>query len=256
MQDPHVVSLTYRFAAESGRTYVNPMPVFISQPEFTGTLDSGRFVAVMARHYAVPDDARQVVDAYLRAWQIAASLKEGHYIAFEFADAKVIDRTPPPVGTVIGHGQVMLPHFTLDASCHSEICSFQYPAPPVNFAATPTVEILWARYDQWRNGKEPIYSMAYFCETALHAAADCQRRAKRQGAAKKFDIDKNLLGKLGELSSCRGGNLEGRKGDTLMATAAEYNWLTAAIPAIILHIGAVESGKARGTLSMSDLPPL
>src|SRR4029077_1846562 len=63
------------------------------------------------------------------------------------------------------------------------------------FRITPDVSTLSNRYWGYREGKEPLQAMAYFCLTVLLAGA--KGRGK---AAAMFRIDAAVLRKLGELT--------------------------------------------------------
>jgi hypothetical protein len=256
MKDPHVVTLTYHLRVEPGRTYKNPTPVTVDRPEFAGVLANGIFTVTMVAHFATADEAKDSVDPVLRAWELSAVVGRGHDISFQFDSAEVVDRAPPPPGTVFAHVQGLVSRVTVGSSFSAEVSSPDYPKPPATFVASAIVETLCARYNRWRKGNESLYSMAYFCDTVLRGATDSHKGSTRQEAAKKYAIELEVLRKVGELSSLRGGDLEGRKAGTKVATPSEQDWLQAAISAIILQVGAIDAGSATATLKMTDLPPL
>lgn len=141
-----------------------------------------------------------------------------------------------------------------------------YPAPPTGFKASPNVRTLWDRYQHYREGRESLPGMAYFCLTLLETMAgrqpeDAAKKRKisnaRKKAAEKYHIDENVLAKLGDLSSARGDARTARKA-TAMArshTPAEVAWTESAIRAIIHRVGKVDARvTGLALISMKHLP--
>ena len=212
----------------------------------------------MKEHYASEEEAKSVVEEFLRAWEIDSALRIGGTgMLFAFERAQVIDRNPPPPGTVL----VAVPTGRLTVRAHAptvHVTRRAYPAPPAVFRVSPDVETLWQRYQFHRQGSEPLPGMAYFCLTRLEASAGGPPKA-REKAVTKYAIDKKVLDKLGELSSERGDPKTARKA-TAMArfhTPAEVAWTESAIRAIIRRVGEVVAG-ATGlpVITMKDLPRL
>jgi hypothetical protein len=91
--------------------------------------------------------------------------------------------------------------------------------------------------------------MSYFCVTLLEKFGGGSRRE----AATNYRIDINVLHKLGELSSDRGGMTDARKATARAPlTDIERSWVEAAIRAIGGHLA--EGSDA--PLTMTDLPSL
>ena len=84
---------------------------------------------------------------------------------------------------------------------------WQSPPPPVDLSASPDVETLWFRYEMYRQDKEPLASMAYFCLTVIEALAGGSRRR----AAKTLVVDFSILDTLGRLVSQKGDAKTARK---------------------------------------------
>ena len=113
---------------------------------------------------------------------------------------------------------------------------------------TPEVEVLWARICHYLASQEPLLSMAYFCLTFLE-------RGNRELAATHYAIHRDVLRKLGELTSNRGDNLVARKrkGPAIPLSGQETAWIEETIKAIVRHIASRKPGV---TLTMADLPSL
>jgi hypothetical protein len=97
--------------------------------------------------------------------------------------------------------------------------------------------------------------MAFFCLTVVEASA-----GGRLAAAKKYGIEKNVLGKLGELTSERGDRLTARKvrrnKPMRPLTGAETAWVLSVLEAIIIRIGDTRDITCLPKIKMSDLPYL
>ncbi len=85
-----------------------------------------------------------------------------------------------------------------------------YPEPPSRFRESQDVEVMWLRYEGYRDGKEPLTAMAYFCLTVVEARSG-PKGQKRPNAAKQLKVEPKVLSKLGELSSQVGDNQKARK---------------------------------------------
>lgn len=163
MRDPHVESLRYRLDTSETTTYENPPAVEVSRDEFECRLNDGVLTCRMREHYPTVEEARRVVDGFLRSWEIKAALELGRgEMRFQFEDSHMVDRDPPPPGSsqVIQVSAASVGVSTVLGRVH--VTRNKYPGAPTTFAATPDVETLWQRYENYLDGKEPLLSMAYF----------------------------------------------------------------------------------------------
>jgi hypothetical protein len=102
MRDPHVESLRYRLTTSSSTTFDAPPPVPVEKDDFRAELRDGILTVEMKQHCASIDAAREAVDGFLRAWEIDVALRLGPgEFQFVYQDAHVVDRDPPPRGTLI-----------------------------------------------------------------------------------------------------------------------------------------------------------
>ena len=209
----------------------------------------------MTQHFPTCDEARVSVDAYLKSWEITASLKAGYQeFTFAYDHCGVIDRDPPPPGTIRWLAVTMQGKITVSSSATVSIARGSYPEPPPAFSITPLVEMLWNRHRRFASGNEPLFSMAYFCLTALERSSGGRREA-----AARYNIEFTVLDKIGELSSTRGGAADARKVvNTVLtpATPREQEWVNSAVRAVILQVGTVEAGACSDILTMAMLPIL
>jgi hypothetical protein len=126
-----------------------------------------------------------------------------------------------------------------------------YPEPPSDMKLTPDLEALWMRYIGHQANREPLPAMAYFCLTVLETSA-----GDRSHAARKFNIDSKVLGKIGELTERRGNPRTARKmaANFVQHTPQEISWLEEAIKLIIRRVAENASGAVCPKITMKDLP--
>jgi hypothetical protein len=269
MRDPHVVWLEYRLQPSSHVAFENPPPIEHETDTFIMRLSEGVARFEMKEHYASEEEAKSVVEEFLRAWEIYTALRFGAAeMRFSFERPHVIDRKPPPPGTTLV--VALADRLTLKGEATVALTAVRraYPAPPTGFRVSPNVGTLWDRYQHYREGREPLPGVAYFCLTFLETMAGgppegAARKRKiseaRKKAAQKYQIDENVLGKLGDLSSTRGDARTARKVTANMTplSPAEAAWIDSATREIIRRVGEVDAG-ATGlpAITMKHLPPL
>lgn len=258
MRDPHVEKLHYETYSGEGISFKNPPPVSLSNQLGTFELRDGHLTVSPAGHYADPAQARAVVEPFLRAWEMEADLKGNlETIRFKFLHAETVDRNPPAEGEresqtlqVTGAAQISI---TGHAKLH--LVHKEYPQPPGAFRSTPEVEMAFRRWKQYRDGLEPLPSMAYFILTILQTNAGGQRQA-----AEIYRIDYKVLNKISHLSSTKGTAATARKaprnGKVDELTSRENLWLEAATRILIRRLGEHASGTPLKKVTLADLPSL
>jgi len=256
MRDPHVVSLTYKVTSPETVRFDSAPPVVFDTAQMRITLAPGMLTVEPKTHFASAERAREAIDPFLRSWEIDAALRFGRSeIVFAFEDAQIVDRDPPKPGS---------PH-TIEVASVETASAFdkvtvtvsrgKYPEPPSFFTASPDVETLWQRYQGYLDGREPLLSMAYFCLTLLESGG-----RNRRAAANAFGISKEVLDKLGELTSKRGdartARKFGRAASRTPLTIAESSWVEEATKVLIRRVGETSHVATRPMVTMADLPPL
>ena len=264
MRDPHVATLRYRLVPANTLSFDHPVPVERREEAFFVRLADDILTFEMIEHHASEESAKECVQRYLEAWRIDVGLRFGHReIGFEFLDANVIDRDPPPgTGQVIHAKIAMAGAGALDATVH--VSRRQYPEPPRGFVVSPAVKSMWDRYEMYLERRDPLTDMANFCLTALETSATSAEdpRHKRSKAAKQYNIDEGVLSNLGWLAAEVGDDETARKrthgGERRRHTEAERVWMEAAVRALIRRAGEWASDPdAQGQkLTMNDLPKL
>jgi hypothetical protein len=255
--DFHVVSLTYKLQPSDQVTYDSPTPVEFETEDVRFRLASGKLLCEMKGHISTAEEARAVVEPVLRAWEVDADLRWNRgELRFEFDAADIVDRSPRLPGVVRGHADVLLGVAAVSAvgTVSVHVTRAHYPDPPGAFRLNPDAESILLRYQGYLDGREPLPSMAYFCLTVLEATG-----GSRASAARKYRIDRAVLGKLGELTSRRGDRLSARKataGPALPLTGPETAWLEAALKTLIWRLGDTRRATALPLITLADLPTL
>jgi len=246
MNDPHVVSLTYKIIEEDGFKFNDPPDVEVDTPDFKGRLSQGVLTLEPKDHFESEAHVRPRADEFLRGWEITAALHYGRSeFHFRFQGSSIVDRQAGPGKHFID----LSDNLHMSMTVNVEKYSASYPAPPDNFRLTPEVEVIWNRYSRYIEGKEPLPSMAYSCLTFL------ERDKHRELAAKDYGIEIQVLKTLGELTTNRGDVTTARKfkPPLLPLSSSEQTWIESTIKAIIVHLA---SKKPDHVLKMTDLPPL
>lgn len=256
MRDPHVVALHYTLETTPGHEFDNPPPLSVARPEFDARLDNGALVVTPREHYASAEAVRTIVEPFLRAWETDVLLHRLQKIRFAFERAEVVDRDPPAAGQPIeAHADIRLAEMTLSATA---TCYWRtYPSPPGAFAQTPIVDRMRVRFEEFREGRDSVFGTAYYCLTEIEQSVQGGKgRAARTLAAGRYGIDVDILNRIGELSSERGGPREARKAGKPAATLDERQWLHEALRAVIRRVARAEAGDVESVLTLADLPPL
>ncbi|AZS13980.1 hypothetical protein [Paenibacillus lutimineralis] len=237
MNDPHVNFLEYHLETDDEIEYIEDTELKFENEDFDMHLKNGVLICSLKKHFSEVKEAREVVEQLLKSWEIDVALRIGTgELSFKFHYADVIDRSPQndkiiDLGTVSFSGRST---FTANLN----IVRGNYPKVPTDFLASTNVEILWARYKMYLDGKDQLLSMAYFCLSYIEGLA-----GTRGKASSKYKINLDVLNRLGSLSSEKGDVLSARKGKTnsfLPITDDEKHWIENAVKVIIRRIGEYE----------------
>ncbi|MCY4237465.1 MAG: hypothetical protein OXC93_03795 [Rhodospirillaceae bacterium] len=257
MNDPHVVALNYRIDHGDTIDYGRAESLDREEPGFRLTVKEGKARFELKEHYATEEDARGAVAEYIRVWEFDATLNYGSSDSFRlmFEDSEIIDRNPT-AGRISITARFGAPSVSVAASV--VIRPPDYPQPPSDIALNPDASVMHLRYLGYRGGHEPLGGMANFCLTVLEASTG-KRPKQRSAAAKLYNVDERVLGKIGELSACKGG-AAARKAPGLAKefSAQERHFLEQALEAIIRRVAqrARTPDADLPKISWSDLPPI
>ena len=252
MNDPHVVALIYRVDHGNSIDYSKAAPLNHDEPGFRLTVEDNRARLDFKEHYATVEQARESLAEYIRLWEFRAQLEHGpNSFRLEFDKPEVIDRNPT-------QGEVSISaHFRAGKATGSAkltIVASDYPQPPAKMALNPDVETMHHRYMGYRQGREPLPALAYFCLTVLEQAA-----GERKKAADTYQIQRKVLDNIGKFTSTRSGP-DARKYKRVATelSSQERNFLGSAVRAIIRRMAEKHFAPDGDLpiLSLSDLPSL
>ena len=253
MNDPHVVALIYRIEHGDSIDYSKANPLVVDEPRFRLSVEDMRARFEFKVHHATAEQARDAIADYIRVWEFDATLKRGNPDSFRlrFEKPEITDRNPTPgairlSGCLVGGVASMSAKLTVSTP--------NYPSPPSDLAIDPEAETMHGRYMGYRQKREPLPSMAYFCLTVLEAGA-----GSRKAAARKYGIDISVLAKIGDLTANRGGAQARKAGGVATELShQEHRFLDRAVKAIVRRV-AERAHAPTGvlpTISLSDLPSL
>lgn len=182
------------------------------------------------------DGAKRMVEPFLESWKIYTTLisSEGEF------NFKYLDYEKEVISNII-IPELSEATIKITGLVKCLIEKNKYPEIPKNFSSNTDVEILFYRYLQYLNGNEPLLSMAYFCLSYLENISG----GTRSKAVKKYAIEKDVINRLGDLSSARGDVTSARKGnkhDFKPLTFKEEKWVEKCVKSIILRIGEINAG--------------
>ncbi len=252
MNDPHVESLRYNLRTDESLEFDAPPPLERETDNFRLRLEEGVLTVWPKANFASAEAAKELVGAYLRAWEIHEATRSGRRrLRFEFESAHITDRDPLPDGPRTA--EYVTSRFDTVRSVRREPeRPSSYPAPPRTFAASPDVETMWQRYEGYLEGREPLLSMAYFCLTVLeHTARNAPGNSKLKKVGNVYGVNEKVLRELGRLSSTAGDLASARKVDDqsqgLPLTQQEEDWVKRCVVVLIRRAGEVAADPQAAT---------
>lgn len=254
MNEPVVTQLFYDLKLSSELAFNNPPPLEQELCDFKFILQAGQLEVTMKREVQTEKDARNIVDPYLRSWELDHFLTTGRKeFWFHFKNSIIVDKKPTRPGDIVIHvGVAEL--IVLGEEVTWTLTKKNYPNPNFSLSITPDVETLISRYEDFTKKKEPLLSMAYFCLTVLEASG-----GNLKSASLKYNIHKDALKKLSELTSTRGNMTESRKAKGRTAfeplTTKEIDWINATVRILIRRKAEYEH-EPTGSFCLIDLAAL
>jgi hypothetical protein len=256
VKNPHVKSLQYRLSHIELVDYDKAPPLEFENDQFTVRVSGREVIFQLKQHYSTTEAAREAVDPYARAWEIQAGLDQtpGCFV-LEWEGAEIIDLAPSADGKIANVGFASLPIKLVVTASYKE-----YPSPPMDFSVNGWVDAMYMQFQRYRDGKDSLPKMAYFCLTVLEQSIGDTKSKRRPATAAHYGIQLELLRKLGDLTERRGTSGEARKSTTdgqfKPYSRQERVWIEKAVELIIRRVA---ERKALGEvklpeISMHDLP--
>ena len=266
MNNQRVKTLYYRLIPAKNVNYKKAQPIFEDTDDFRMSIDDDNAIFEMKKCYATVDEARGIVDNYLYQWEILIGLEHApDDLIFKFQRADIIDKQISTndkhiINVDSAHHIIFSDEVTVNVSYG------KYPNRPKFFSMSPDVRTMYFRYKEYKQGREPLTSMAYMCltifQTSVRELEGPKKKSNlREKAACCYKIDKKVLDKIGELTS-KGNEKEARKFDTknkgfIPLTPQEKEWIEKAVKILIRRAGewAYDSTILQ-QITMDDLPNL
>ena len=253
MNDPHVEALIYVVEHDERSNYSSAKTVEIEHTNFHLRLEDNEARFELKEHYPTRRQAQEAIQPFIKQWELIASLKSGPgAFTLKFKRPEMIDRRPTP-----GVISISLDPISVDVTLSrpTVTVSRQYPQPPSERRMkidNPDVQTMLNRYIGYRQGREPLPSMAYFCYEVF---------AKRLGkdakhAAEKHKIAHKLIRRVSNLASNKGGD-QARHQSAIEypLTHLEVQFLETSVAAMIMRgaMVAADPNQPMDTIDGSNL---
>ena len=242
MNDPHVVALEYRIEHGSELDWSKASPLDVREDAFDLRVENQRVRFAMKAHFATESDARNFLEDYIRNWELEVALTRGpNAFRLRFEQSCLIDRNPAPHAISLKAQASAEPaRASIDLAPPAPP---SYPPPPAGIKRSPDVDSMFHRYAGYREGREPLATMAYFCLTVLEQAARQKiqdANGKRNAAVQWYGIPKEALEQVGKLCTTKGG-ADARKAEGLSSqlTPQEKRYLESAVVGFIPRAATV-----------------
>ena len=176
MNDPHVDALIYVVEHDESSNYSLAKTVEIEHTSFRLRLEENEACFELKEHYPTWHEAQQVIQPFIKQWELIASLKSGPgAFTLKFKRPEMIDRRPTPGMISVSADPVF---FNFTVSRPTVTVSRQYPHPPSERRMNidhPDVQTMLNRYIGYRQGREPLPSHGLFLLRGIRQTAR-QRR--------------------------------------------------------------------------------
>jgi hypothetical protein len=258
VSDPHVVALHYRFVSVNEHDrFGTAVPFTFTANGFDMRLAEGILDARPHDDFATEQEARAALEPFLADWVAQARLEQARrQIRFDFDDAEIVDRVSDG-NVVVRPGTARLRAMAFDAVV--VVDNSRYPAPPNNFRTDPVLDSILARLGELDAKRTSLTDAANWVLTKVEHAFGGPPGAtkRRRTAARTLALREEVLSNLGRLAD-QNDPQHGRKANRPEKpfTAAEQEWLRAAIVLIARQVGAINSGATLVSRSMTDLPAI
>lgn len=251
MNDPHVMALHYKMKFGEYVDFEKAPPLDYENPDFKVHVEDDNVTVEMKTHFADHDDAKAIVDEFMRTWEVGIGLEIGPgLVSFQHDHTDMVNRNPSPGAPstyVVGTTRASF-------SAVIQLSPDKYPSPPESLRASQEVRWMYERYAMYKAKRTHLLDLANYCETVLR-----DQGGGRKGAAEKYGIALKVLNTMGALADSKGGSIARKaRGIANPLTREELRWLNQVIPMIIRRAAEV-AGNPDGDhqqITMADLPPL
>lgn len=261
MNKPRVKLLRYRLVTSKNYFYSNPPPLMIpNNSEFHAELKNGILTVYPTKDYLSKDGAELVVKDFLEAWEIFVGIEKGlGLIEFIFDSVEMEDLDPS------NNALSLSGNASISFSCSGNLSGSlsKYPSPPKSFQVNDTVRLLWLRYKNFKDGKELLLGMGYYCLSKVENDVGGEgktRRDKIKAVGSKYRIANTVLRELSNITSRYGDGQSARKcsseSTNRSLTVNEEKWVEETIKMLIKRVARFPSGAPAtiDLITMENLP--
>ena len=268
MNEPHVVWLLYQVKHDISFDYSGNEPLEHEEAKIRLRVVDAKACFTMKEHCATASEAQKVVESFIDDWECTAAMEYGpNRFNLEFLKSHIEDRNPEPPLSGAVSCTAALPGGLLgsiESVANLSEVSVPYPSLPSSPIA-PDAKSMLVRYIGYRQDREKLPGMAYFCLTVLEWLAAEQEPSSRRGssskrreAARKFGIDECVPNRIGSLSvRGREGEARKREKENYQAFSAdERRFLEESVKVMIRRVSEANNPSAGGLtkIRLSDLP--
>ncbi len=202
---PHLKALHFVMEHSRSIEYWGARPLSLQEPAFDVSVEDGKARFTMRDQHASKEEALAAVNEYIAGWEFEAVLEHGTaQFRLKCGSAGIEDRDPS-TGKVSPRPKPTRYHISVGDDVQVSLGKARYPFPPTTaFALTPDARSMHGRYLGYREGREPLASMAFFCLTVLELPWRPDRGARKR-VPNHYAVDETVLRELGRLTSTRGG---------------------------------------------------
>ena len=231
MNDPYVVALIYRVTHSEGTNFDEAEPLEFETSQFSVRVENGTARFALKEDHSDVTEARSSIEPFIHMWEMWDALNpELSGFGLEYSTSEVVDRNPPPYN----YGHLVLPGIRISTHVVKNSGRLYYPEPPTEQAAmNADIEVMAYRHWLYRQNRDTLAAMAYFCLTVLENSTGCLTN-KRKHAAMQYYVDPKVLNELGDLTNSKGGR-NARKGRGVEQDFApsEQMWIELTIKRLI-----------------------
>lgn len=243
MNDPHVVALIYRVKHSEGTNFDEAKPLEFETSQFSVRLENGTARFALKEDYSDVTEARSSIEPSIHMWEMWDSLNpELSGFGLEYSTSEIVDRNPP----LGNYGHLVLSGIRISTPVVKNSGRLYYPEPPTEQAAmNADIEVMAYRHWLYRQDRDTLAAMAYFCLTVLENSTG-RLTNKRKHAALQYYVDPKVLNKLGNLTNSKGGR-NARKGRGVEQDFApsEQMWIELTIKRLIRRAADVAHSPNR-----------
>ena len=248
-----VETLLYRIKIRKDVTF-NFEPYTIRTPIYVFDISPEKMLCSPLNDYPDVVAARTDLELFLKSWEIDSALStDSKDFTFIYESASLRDPDQPNV--IFEEAEQRI---TVTATGGGHVIRNSFPTPPSDFHIKFDVELLWFRYEAYLQKRETLQSMGYFCLSYLEhlCSIKLNRKATRIDLENTYKIKKNVLDRLGDLTSAKGDVYSTRKGKDnsfQSLTTSEVTWIEKCVKTIIHRIGESNPSKL---IELTDFPPI